>query len=144
MHIPDEVNKHFKKEQLSLFSQIREDFTRLQIVNNEMMQNVFVKNVIDDTQIAASAAEIRKRAGRLRDNLVLPKVDSVDTKPVESDTQAAETKQRLLELDHLIMEFVENPLFKSSKVVDAQMALRARKDLERIISLSDQLKRRSK
>ena len=61
MRIPEEVNKHFKKEQLLLFAQIQEDFTQLQIVNNELMQNVFVGNVIDDKSIAASVSEIRKR-----------------------------------------------------------------------------------
>src|ERR1700757_4815130 len=42
-HISDEVNDHFKKQMVALFPQIREDFTHMQIVNNEMMQAVFVK-----------------------------------------------------------------------------------------------------
>jgi uncharacterized membrane-anchored protein YhcB (DUF1043 family) len=77
-HIPDEVNKHFKKEQISLFAQIREDFTRLQLINNEMMR--------------------------------------------------------------CIMSFIANPLFKQPNVVDAQLALKARRDLDLIVRLSKQLK----
>src|SRR5258708_4632002 len=74
-HVPDEVNRHFKKEQVSLFAQIREDFTRLQLINNEMMQRVFVKGNVDHKLIATTTAEINKRAARLSENLVLPRID---------------------------------------------------------------------
>src|SRR6267142_3226325 len=61
-HVSDEVNKHFKKEQISLFAQIREDFTRLQVINNEMMQKVFVNGNTDRNLISTTTAEINKRA----------------------------------------------------------------------------------
>src|SRR5437773_7786903 len=73
-HIPDEVNKHFKKEQISLFAQVREDFTRIQVINNDMMQTVFVNGNLDRKRIAATTAEINKRAVRLNANLALPKI----------------------------------------------------------------------
>jgi hypothetical protein len=74
-HIQEEVNKHFKKEQISLFAQIREDFTRIQLINNEMMQTVFVKRNVNHKLIASTTAEINKRAARLSENLVLPKIE---------------------------------------------------------------------
>src|SRR4026208_2147791 len=61
-HVSDEVNKHFKKEQISLFAQIRDDFTRLQVIHNKMMQMVFVEGKADRKLIAATTAEINKRA----------------------------------------------------------------------------------
>jgi len=140
-HIPEEVNKHFKKEQISLFAEIREDFTRLQIINNEMMQTVFVKGNVDRELIAATTAEINKRAMRLDANLALPKIDDKVKNRKPDEAQGASSLQvSLLTLDRHIMSFVTNPLFKQPKVVDAQNALKARDDLNLIIRLSERLK----
>jgi uncharacterized membrane-anchored protein YhcB (DUF1043 family) len=138
-HIPDEVNQHFKKDSVSLFSQIREDFTRLQLINNEMMQTVFLKKNVDKKLIAATTSEINKRANRLKDNLVLPKAADDNQQPKDSSkTVSLETE--LLTLDQCIMSFATNPLFKQPKVVDPSLAAKARHDLDLIIRLSDQLK----
>ena len=140
-HIPDEVNKHFKKEQISLFAQISEDFTRLQVINNEMMRTVFEKGNVDRKLIAATTAEINKRAMRLSSNLALPEIDDKarkqksDYAPNDSSLTAG-----LLALDRSIMSFIANPLFSQPKVVDSQNALKALSDLNLIIRLSEQLK----
>lgn len=140
-HIPDEVNKHFKKEQISLFAQIREDFTRLQVINNEMMRAVFVKSTINRKLIAATTAEINKRSLRLSENLALPRIDDKanNQKPGEARDDSS-LQEGLLALDRCIMSFIANPLFKQPNVVDAQLALKARRDLDLIIRLSKQLK----
>ena len=141
-HIPDEVNKHFKKEQISLFAQIREDFTRLQVINNEMMRTVFEKGNVDRKLIVATTADINKRAVRLSSNLALPEIDDnarkqkPDELPNDSSLTAA-----LLALDRSIMSFIANPLFSQPKVVDSQNALKARSDLNLIIRLSEHLKK---
>ena len=140
-HIPDEVNKHFKKEQVSLFAQIREDFTRLQVINNEMMQTVFVKKNIDPKLIVKTTSEINKRASRLSENLVLPRIDDKASVQKLDDTRnALSLEARLLALDHCIMSFIANPLFKQPNVVDSQNALKARSDLSLIVRLSEELK----
>jgi FixJ family two-component response regulator len=46
----------------------------------------------------------------------------------------------LLALDHCIMSFITNPLFKQPNVVDSQNALKARSDLNLIVRLSKELK----
>jgi hypothetical protein len=139
-HVPDEVNKHFKKEQISLFAQIREDFTRLQVINNEMMQMVFVESKLDRKLIAATTAEINKRASRLSHNLVLPKIEDKETNQKSNDSRNDSLQTRLLALDHRIMSFISNPLFKQPNVIDPQHALEARSDLNQILRLSEQLK----
>ena len=143
-HIPDEVNKRFKKEQISLFMQIRDDFTRLQAINNEMMQMVFVQRNDDRRLIAVATAEINKRAVRLSENLVLPETDEKikNLKPDETQNSNA-LPAGLVLLDRYIMSFVSNPLFKQPNVIDSQSALKARSDLTSIIRLSDQLKKKS-
>jgi hypothetical protein len=140
-HIPDEVNKHFKKERISLFAQIREDFTRLQLINNELMRTVFVKKSVDLKLIAATTAEINKRAARLSGNLVLPRLDDkmANRKPDDAANDS-DLPAGLLALDRCIMSFITNPLFKQPNVVDAQLASKARQDLDLIIRLSKQLK----
>jgi uncharacterized membrane-anchored protein YhcB (DUF1043 family) len=140
-HVSDEVDKHFKKEQISLFAQIREDFTRLQLINNEMMQTVFVKRSVDLKLIAATSAEINKRATRLSETLVLPRLDNKakNQKPDDPGNDSG-LQAGLLALDRCIMSFIANPLFKQPNVVDAQLALKARRDLDLIIRLSKQLK----
>jgi len=140
-HVSDEVNKHFKKEQISLFAQIREDFTRLQLLNNEMMQTVFVKRSVDLKLIAATSAEINKRAARLSETLVLPRLDNKAKNPKPTDPgNDSNLQAALLLLDRCVMSFIDNPLFKQPNVVDAQLALKARRDLDLIIRLSKQLK----
>ena len=143
-HIPDEINKGFKKEQISLFTQIRDDFTRLQTINNEMMQAVFVQRNDDRRLIAVATAEINKRAVRLSEKLVLPDTDekTKNLKPDETQNSNA-LPAGLLLLDRYIMSFVSNPLFKQPNVIDSQSASKARSDLTSIIRLSDQLKKSS-
>lgn len=141
MHISDEVNKHFKKEQLSMFAQVRDDFKRLQVVDNDLMETVFVKNVVDTKGINSATAEINKRALRLREILALPKVDSKgkNDKPAAIETDAA-IKRKLFALDQSIVDFVGSSVFKEPKVLDSAAATVAAQNLERIILLSNELK----
>ena len=141
-HIPDEINKQFKKEQISLFAQIREDFTRLQVINNEMMRIVFENGNIDRKLIAETTAEINKRAVRLSANLALPQIDDKAKKQKSDDVRKDINLQAgLLALDRCIMSFIANPLFRQPNVVDSQDALKARDDLNLIILFSEQLKK---
>jgi hypothetical protein len=140
-HIPDEVNKHFKKEQISLFAQVREDFTRLQIINNQIMQEVIMAGHIDRKLIAARTSEINKRAGRLSETLALPRLDDkAKNQRLDDEGNYDNLRAGLLALDHCIMSFITNPLFKQPNVIDASLALKARRDLDLIIRLSKRLK----
>jgi len=42
--VREEVDSHFGRQQKPSLTQIREDFERLQIVNNELMKRVFVQS----------------------------------------------------------------------------------------------------
>ena len=140
-HISDEVNKHFKKEKQSMFAQVRDDFKRLQIVDNELMDTVFVKNIFDAKTINNATSEINKRALRLREILALPKVESKgkDEKLPAITTDEA-IKRRLFALDQSIVGFVGSSVFKEPKVLDSSEATVAAQNLERIILFSNDLK----
>src|SRR3712207_9102517 len=49
-------------------------------------------------------------------------------------------RRSLAELDKLIYLFVRNPVFKEANVVDAELLVRAGRDLGRIIELSGRVK----
>lgn len=50
-------------------------------------------------------------------------------------------KWSVLRLVKLVFSFVDNPFFKEASVVDTRVTAKARRDLEGIIKLSDQLKK---
>jgi hypothetical protein len=127
------------------FAQIREDYVRLQIINNELAQAVAASTTLDLKLIAQSTSEIKKRADRLKDNLVLPEPESGDeTRPKTTvGTEPEQLKSALGTLDRLILKMVRNPLFRNPKLIDATQSTQVRLELEEIVELSGQLKKRS-
>jgi len=127
-----------KSEELRM-TEIAEDYRGLQQVNNRMMAAVMRPGAAPDYKlIAGSAADIRRRAERLRENLALPAPGEKPEgrpgpKPAED---AGGMKAALLALDRSIMSFVRSPLFKNTDVMDAEAATRAGRDLADVIERS--------
>lgn len=134
-----------RREQKLSFAQISEDFTRIQVINNELVTAARRAEELDLKFVAKSTAEIRKLAGRLKENLVLPEPTEAPKRlQTESEPEEpAQLKPALAALGKLIAGFAHNPVFKEPKVVDAQMSAKARRDLEEIIELSGQLRKTS-
>jgi hypothetical protein len=137
-HMAEVAEKQFKKKRLSLLPLIKEDFTRIQVVNNEMMRKIFDDEVLDYKRISESIGEIRKRATRLKENLMLPETEAVDKnlRTLAPNPPPALLKDSLLTLDNMIMAFVRNPLFQQPNVVDAKLSAKAGDDLKTIIEFS--------
>jgi hypothetical protein len=126
------------------FVQIREDFVRLQKINNNLVQAVITSDSIDLKLVAQSAAEIKKRADRLKLNLALPELEpGAARNKIVVGPEAKHLRPALAALDIIILRMVRNPLFKNPKLVDARQAPQVRRDLEAIIELSAELKKRS-
>ena len=124
-------------------AQIREDFVRIQVVNNDLADAVSRRGALDLKFVARSASEIRKRAGRLKDNLVLPEHESDFVVPEARGSAEAQLKSSLVTLSELIQEFVTNPLFEKASLVDLHLAAKARRDLDHIMEVSDRVKKNS-
>ena len=127
-------------------AQIKEDFVRIQVINNELsgMVSRSRREPLDFKLVSKSAADIGKRAARLRDNLVLPEFDKVFEVPqVQAPTEAERLRSSLAILRGLILEFVNNPNFKNPQLVDVQAAMKARRDLEDIIEVCGWVKQSS-
>jgi hypothetical protein len=143
--LEEEVSRPVTRQQPQLaFAQISEDFMRIQVLNNSLALMVSRGGPLDLKLVIKSAAEIRKRAARLKDNLALPapEKDSRNSK-TEIGEEPEQLKASLSALDELVLRFVGNPGFQSVNVVDAQLSVQARRDLEGIIALSDQVRKSS-
>ncbi|MCM3873519.1 MAG: hypothetical protein ND895_22780 [Pyrinomonadaceae bacterium] len=128
-----------KREPQLLLNQINEDFARLQVVNNEMKQKNSADVVLDFKYVSDAAAEIKKRSSRLRTNLVFPESAKTDKREKSPPTEGL--KSQLVKLDRLIGNFVTNPVFTDPNVINAELAAKARGDLDEIIELSDTVKK---
>lgn len=124
--------------------QIREDFLRLQVVNNDLAKAVSENSALDLKLVAKSTSEIKKRASRLKFNLALPEFKK-DAAKIKTDVgpELGQVKSSLSTLDQLVLRFTNNPVFKRADVVDAQLAAKARRDLDEIIELSGGIKKNS-
>ncbi|HEX8071783.1 MAG TPA: hypothetical protein VF546_17680 [Pyrinomonadaceae bacterium] len=125
------------------FAQLAEDFTRIQVVNNELVQAAARPEALDLKFVAKSAAEVRKLAQRLKTNLVLPEPGTTPKYARLATEDDQQMKAALKDLGKLIAGFAHNPVFREPNVVDAQMSAKARLDLEEIIDLSGQVSKGS-
>jgi hypothetical protein len=126
-----------KRDPQLSFAQIREDFRRLQVLNNDVMRAVSSGGEPNYKSISDSAKEIRRRAARLKLNLVFPEAESKEGSPrLTQSPDASDLKPSVEALDTLIFSFVTNPVFKETGVINARLGVKARRDLEAIIELS--------
>lgn len=126
------------------FAQIREDFVRLQVVNNDLARAVSGGGQLDFKLVAKSAAEIKKRAERLKLNLALPEAAEGDKSPARvAPTDPEQLRTALSRLDELVLRFANTLHAKGVRRFDAQSSAKLRRDLEEIVELGRQLKKSS-
>jgi hypothetical protein len=137
-----EVNHNVDRERKVLELTVRDDFRKLQVVNNDLMKRTFFQPSepkISLKEIRSRLGEIRNLAQRLKVNLTLPNVEEQKN----SDPKVG-LFRGLLVLDKTVMRFVENPSFQQPKVLDAESSVQARKDLDEILRLTAQLRKLAK
>ena len=125
------------------FAQLQEDFTRLQLVNKDLVLTTSRSPALDLKFVAKSAAEINRRGARLMSNLALPEPPGDERPKRAAMSGPAEVKKAITALGWLIYNFAKNPIFGEVDVVEVKSAAKARHDLEEIIELSEQLKKSS-
>jgi hypothetical protein len=125
-------------------AQIREDFVRLQVLNNELAKAVSKGGTLDLKFVSKSAAEIRRLAARLRDNLVLPgSGDAPEQEEAKAAPQPEQLGPALSTLDGLILKFADGLASKGVYLIDTKSSAKARRELEAIIELSLRVKKAS-
>ena len=130
------------QERRLILVQIKEDFLRIQIVNDEL-QRAARSTALDLKLTGKSTSQIGSCARRLRENLALPEIEKAPNIDPNSEMSMEQLRQSLAALSTAIKEFVENPVFEKAGVIDAKLSTKARRDLEQIIAVSKQAKRAS-
>ena len=144
-HMRQEARTQYDQRRRLALAALQDDFRKLQIVNNELMKRMFLGSEystqkITQKEVTSSLNEIKKVAERLRTNLPIPRSET----DKDRNSYDVTLSPGLLMLDKAVMSFVENPLFKQPRVYDSEMANRAGKDLNEIVSLSEFLRKLSK
>jgi len=134
-------DKESESVRLSRFKKIKDDFRDLQSLNNKMMADAWLQDTLDYSSIADMVAKIRGKANDLKDGLSLPESENPqpDSK-LPAVTTVRQFREELLLLDKTLMNFVNNPVFQAVNAVDVNQAKKASKDLDQVISLTNDLK----
>jgi hypothetical protein len=132
-----------RKRLEALMAQTEEDFTRILTLHNEFARAISADKTLNYDFVSEAASEINKRANRLQSTLVLqPLEDQPDEKSEEfNETQI---KDALVTLCKQIRSFVTNPIIETPNTVEAGQLMKARRDLQNLVLLSDQIKKSAK
>lgn len=123
-------------------AEIAEDFTRMQVINNDLVEAVSGSAALNLEFVVKSAAELVDRTQRLGENLGHPEPEKGSKPPKpEPATDIEQLKRSLATLDKLITEFTHNPLFTDASTRDAELLVKARRDLADLMALSEHIKK---
>jgi hypothetical protein len=130
-------------------SNMKEDFTRIQVLRNDIARNLVARKPLDYKLVSEQTAEINKRASRLNDYMRarVPEGEKENNLP---EGKSEEMVGDLVRLCKLIDSFTENPALKNAATVDSKEVEKAKenkanadRDLLAIIKLSAALRKRS-
>lgn len=133
-----------RKRTQATAAQVRHDFESLQTSYNRIVLSLTAKrDAAADGSLPSVVAEVNKCAARLKQNLALPRPKDDEARKAQPEAVAATTATAdpLAALGRHLHSFLTNPLFESPGVLDVGQGARAARDLDRIIELSDELKR---
>lgn len=138
-----ELNKPKDRRQVeALMAQTEEDFNRILTVHNEIARVLTSNNTLNYGFVSDATSEIHKRASRLQSNLNLglSEEDAAGAAKAEQ-FEDAEMKDALIKLCKQIRSFVTNPVIENPNTINVEQALKARRDLDSVIQLSEQIKK---
>ncbi len=134
-------NKNDRKQvdSKALLAQVQEDFSKLQVANNELAEANEKSQELDLSLAETSLKEIQTRAERLMENLTQSKVRRNETGQIPSEKK--QLKEMIVNLDTVVGEFAHNRVFFEASPDDEKLAKKALKDLDLIIRSTAQLLR---
>jgi hypothetical protein len=137
-----------KKLIRAAIANVKQDFTRIQILRNDIARDLVARKPLDYNLVTEQTAEIHKRAQRLNVYMSArtPENQEQDNSPVLASQEIIEA---LVKLCKLIDSFTENPALKNAATVNANSEngkkekAQADADLLAIIKLSETIRKRS-
>jgi hypothetical protein len=138
-----------KKHINAAITNMKQDFTRIQVLRNDIARNLVAKKPLDYGLISEQTAEINKRAQRLNVYMLAHAPEKEETNQ-ETSVKDEEMTSVLVRLCKLIDSFTENPALKNAALVDARAIDKAKEDKARadadllaIIKLSDSIHKKA-
>ena len=136
------TNAPKRRDPKVVMAEIAEDFMRIQVVNNDLGEAISGSAPLNLEFVVKSTAELAERSNRLGENLGRPEPEKGSKPPkLEPLTDVEQLKRALTTLNQLIAEFAHNPLFTDASTRDAELLIKARRDLAEITTLSDHIKK---
>jgi hypothetical protein len=137
-----------QKRILAAIANMKQDFTRIQVLRNDIARNLVAHKPLDYSVVSDQTAEINKRAHRLNVYMLAHPPDNKDQDV--SDLKSDEMIGALVKLCKLIDSFTENPALKNAAAIDAGKSEKAKADkakadadLLTIIKLSETIQKRA-
>lgn len=128
---------------------LKEDFTRIQVLRNDIARNLVAHKPLDYALIAGQTSEINKRAHEINTYMMAHHSDD-KAQDKASELTPDQMIGSLVRLCKLIDSFTENPSLKNAGTLDVREVEKARadkakadKDLLAIIKLSENLQKAS-
>jgi hypothetical protein len=138
----DASKRPLDKDSPGKFPEIKEDFEQIQKLNNSVLQLNSAEAPLNYQVVLKFVSEINRRAVRLRLNLF-----SAESKAKNKQHTAAasqDIKTLLADLDKFINKFAHSSIFQNTKLVNSEDSLKAQKDLETVIAVSNSIKAKTK
>ena len=130
-----------KREPKEILAEVNEDLSRLKALNDDINANTTATDQqLNYKSIVENVTEIKKRSTRLSIDLALPPAEKETRRIIKNDENGA-LQPALAALNKLLGSFLNNPIFGDTGAIDLQLAAKARRDLNDIIVLSDQLRK---
>lgn len=137
-----------KKRLEAAILNMKEDFTRIQILRNDIARNLIAQKPLNPKLLSEQTAEINKRASRL--NVYMRAHTEEEKENNLPELKSEELVDALVRLCKLIDSFTENPALKNAATVDSKEIAKAKenkanadRDLLAIIKLSGSLQKKS-
>jgi hypothetical protein len=124
-------------------AQLSEDFEKLHSINVEKIATLSSAPSLDYKTLSDAAADLKNRATRIKYNVLLLQVPDKGEK-IRYDDNPDHLASMLPELSRLITSFLGSPVFRLSSPNDAELRLKASRDLDGIIKLSDTINKIAK
>lgn len=142
---PDKVNREKRArvpDTLPDYEEVAEEFKQLQLVNRSLAGVADPQATLDYARVRKASAEVRKRAARLKEYLVLPEAEGAQRPEKSAEILTPETLRAAVgRLDALVNSFAWNPVFQRPDVVDLELSSKAGRDLAGILILSEQIRK---
>jgi hypothetical protein len=132
------------KRSQAMMDQVSEDFERILTLHNEIVRALATNKSLSYQFISDATGEIRKRSARLQSSLQLQRPEpAADDRVPGAGLKVTETKDELILLCRQIESFIKNPIIETPGTVDAQQLEKARRDLQSVVELSSDIKKRA-